>query len=225
MSTYEAISAKHDEVAREIVDAAIKVHRTLGPGLLESVYEQCLQHELTNRGRTALRQVPVPVIYDGIAIETVNVSRLGIEVLRVPDRILSQHTIYQGESNEEGGWGYWGFNSAGEDVGVQVYEGEIDVDASRRNSAVTTVFALGAALRDLRPGAYVVKVRDASPSAGQRGDRDNDSVASSYRWILYTDMALQSFSGASGPHTLPDGSAPRLPSCKRCSMRSRSSTS
>lgn len=135
---------------------------------------------------------------DGIAIETVNVSRLGVEVLRVPDRILSQYALYEGESNEEGGWGYWGFNSAGEDVGVQVYEGEIDVDTSRRNSAVTTVFALGAALRELRPGAYVVKVHDASPSAGQRGDRDNSSVASSYRWILYTDMALQSFSGATG---------------------------
>ena len=135
---------------------------------------------------------------DGIAIETVNVSRLGVEVLRVPDRILSQYVLDQGENNEEGGWGYWGFNSAGENVGVRVYEGEIDVDSTRRNSAVTTVFALGAAVGELRPGAYVVKVRDASPGAGQRGGRHNDSVASSYRWILYTDMALQSFSGASG---------------------------
>jgi hypothetical protein len=135
---------------------------------------------------------------DGIAIETVNVSRLHIEVLRVHDRILSQYAIEEGERNEEGGWNYWGFSSAAEDVGVQVYEGEIDVDTGRRNSAVTTVFALGAALNELRPGAYVVKVRDASPGAGQNGDNDNDSVASDYRWILYTDMALQSFSGATG---------------------------
>ena len=55
---------------------------------------------------------------DGIAIETVNVSRLEVEVLRVPDRILSQHQLEPGEINEEGGWGYWSFNSAGEDVGV-----------------------------------------------------------------------------------------------------------
>lgn len=136
---------------------------------------------------------------DGIAIETVNVSKLEIEVLRVPDRILSQYQLEQGETNEEGGWGYWSFNGAAENVGVQVYEGEIDVDVgNRRNTAITTVFALGAALRELRPGAYVVKVRDASPSAGQRGDTENDSRASSYRWILYTDMALQSFSGATG---------------------------
>ncbi|MBN8608749.1 MAG: alpha-2-macroglobulin family protein [Caulobacterales bacterium] len=135
---------------------------------------------------------------DGIAIETVNVSRIGVEVLRVPDRILSQYSVENSGQNEEGGWDYWSFNSAGEEVGVQVYEGEIDVDTSRRNSAVTTVFALGAALRELRPGAYVIKVRDASPSAGQRGDSENDSVASAYRWILYTDMALQSFSGTTG---------------------------
>ena len=136
---------------------------------------------------------------DGIAIETVNVSRLEVEVLRVPDRILSQYSVDPGEVNEEGGWNYWSFNSAGENVGVQVYEGEIDIDVgSRRNTAITTVFALGAALRELRPGAYVVKVRDASPSAGQRGESENESRASSYRWILYTDMALQSFSGATG---------------------------
>ncbi len=136
---------------------------------------------------------------DGIAIETVNVSRLEVEVLRVPDRILSQYQLEQGETNEEGGWDYWSFNSAGENVGVSVYEGTIDIDVgARRNSAITTVFALGAALRELRPGAYVVKVRDASPSAGQRADTENDSRASSYRWILYTDMALQSFSGATG---------------------------
>ncbi|MBY0564122.1 MAG: alpha-2-macroglobulin family protein [Hyphomonadaceae bacterium] len=135
---------------------------------------------------------------DGIAIETVNVSRLGVEVLRVPDRILSQHSIEPGEINEEGGWNYWGFDGAAENVGVRVYEGEIDVATGPRNSPVTTVFALGAALRELRPGAYVVKVRDRSPSAGQRDDAENESAASAYRWILYTDMALQSFSGAEG---------------------------
>ncbi|MBL8538332.1 MAG: alpha-2-macroglobulin family protein [Hyphomonadaceae bacterium] len=135
---------------------------------------------------------------DGIAIETVNVSRIAIEVLRVPDRILSQRDITEGEVNEEGGWNYWGFNSAADDVGVQVYEGEVDVAQGPRNSAITTVFALGAALRELRPGAYVVKVKDASPNAGQSANAENESPASAYRWVLYTDMALQSFSGASG---------------------------
>src|SRR5690606_2413151 len=135
---------------------------------------------------------------DGIAIETVNVARIEVEVLRVPDRILSQHQLDEGDTNQEGGWGYWSFNSAGEEVGVSVYKGEIDIDTSVRNSAVTTVFSLAGALREMRPGAYVVKVKDVTPGAGQRGESDYDSPASSYRWILYTDMALQSFSGASG---------------------------
>ncbi|HRE43488.1 MAG TPA: MG2 domain-containing protein, partial [Terricaulis sp.] len=136
---------------------------------------------------------------DGIAFETVNVERLHVEVLRVPDAILSQQDVSPGETNEEGGWGYWSFNYAAADVGVQVYEGEIDINtAGQRNTAQTTVFALGAALREMRPGAYVVKVRDASPGAGQRGENSSDSVASAYRWILYTDLALQSFSGATG---------------------------
>ena len=60
------------------------------------------------------------------AILPPRVARIGVEVLRVPDRILSQHQIEQGETNEEGGWGNWGFNSAGEGFGVQVYEGEVD---------------------------------------------------------------------------------------------------
>ncbi|MEJ0060250.1 MAG: alpha-2-macroglobulin [Terricaulis sp.] len=132
---------------------------------------------------------------DGLAIETVNVSKLEIEVLRVPDRILSQRSINPGEVFEEGGWGGW---ADGEDVGVSVYEGSIDIDTNgRRNSAMTTVFALGAALGEMRPGAYVVKLRDGSPSAGANG-QNTQNPASAYRWIIYTDMALQSFSGATG---------------------------
>jgi len=135
---------------------------------------------------------------DGIAIESVNVSKLEIEVLRVPDRILSQHELQIGETNEEGGWGGWSFDYAGNDVGESVYKGEIDIAiGERRNQAVTTVFALGAALGTSRAGAYVVKVRDGSPGAGASND-SSESRASSYRWILYTDMALQSFSGADG---------------------------
>jgi uncharacterized protein YfaS (alpha-2-macroglobulin family) len=138
---------------------------------------------------------------DGIAIETVNVAKLKIEVLRVPDRIMSQFDIAQTGQNEEGGWGGYDFDNAGADVGVSVYKGTIDVQGvdTHRNSAVTTVFALGAALHDLRPGVYVVKVKDGSPSAGQHGaNSDNETAASAYRWIMYTDMALQSFQGATG---------------------------
>ncbi|MCX7424996.1 MAG: GxxExxY protein [Planctomycetia bacterium] len=58
-----------NEIAREVVDAAYKVHTTLGPGLLESVYEIVLAHELKQRGLAATRQVPVPIQYDSIVFD------------------------------------------------------------------------------------------------------------------------------------------------------------
>ena len=63
------LSKDEERVAAIIVDAAIKVHRTLGPGLLESVYEACLAHELKQRGLTAEAQVPVPIHYGGLILD------------------------------------------------------------------------------------------------------------------------------------------------------------
>jgi len=54
-----------DAIGRVVVDAAIKVHRTLGPGLLESVYEAALALELTQRGHSVERQKALPVVYEG----------------------------------------------------------------------------------------------------------------------------------------------------------------
>ena len=58
-----------DSIAAEIVDAAFKIHKELGPGLLESAYEACLEHELTKRGFTVERQKTQPVHYGGIVID------------------------------------------------------------------------------------------------------------------------------------------------------------
>jgi len=58
-----------NEVSGAIIDAAIKVHSRLGPGLLESVYEKCLAVELTNRGIKCLTQVGVPVVYEGVELD------------------------------------------------------------------------------------------------------------------------------------------------------------
>jgi len=63
------ISAEIEEVARQVVDGALQVHRTFGPGLLESVYEECLVHELWSRGLVCERQKPVPVTYRDHHIE------------------------------------------------------------------------------------------------------------------------------------------------------------
>jgi GxxExxY protein len=56
-------SPEQDRVASQIVDAAFAVHVTLGPGLLESVYEQCLNYELELRGLLVRRQVQQPIVY------------------------------------------------------------------------------------------------------------------------------------------------------------------
>ena len=55
--------------ARAVVDAALAVHRALGPGLLESVYEHCLAHELQERGVDVQRQVTMPVAYRGTHLD------------------------------------------------------------------------------------------------------------------------------------------------------------
>ena len=58
-----------NEVAKQIADAAFRVHTTLGPGLLESVYAGILAYELEQRGLRTVRQQPVPVVYYGTRIE------------------------------------------------------------------------------------------------------------------------------------------------------------
>jgi GxxExxY protein len=56
------------EPTREVIGAAIEVHRALGPGLLESAYDQCLCRELTLRQIPFARQVPLPVEYNGVKV-------------------------------------------------------------------------------------------------------------------------------------------------------------
>jgi GxxExxY protein len=51
--------------ARQSIDAALQVHKALGPGLLESAYEHCLAHEISRRGLSVQRQVALPIVYEG----------------------------------------------------------------------------------------------------------------------------------------------------------------
>ncbi len=58
-----------EETTGRIIDAAMKVHTALGPGLLESAYEACLLFELHRRGLKATQQVELPVVYEGVKID------------------------------------------------------------------------------------------------------------------------------------------------------------
>ena len=60
-----------EEIGRNIVHSAIKVHKALGPGLLESVYQKCLAYELEKVGLTVACEVPMPVRYDEVSCESI----------------------------------------------------------------------------------------------------------------------------------------------------------
>ena len=59
----------HEDLTEKVIGAAIEVHRALGPGLLESAYEECLCRELNLRGLAFQRQVPLPVEYKGVKLD------------------------------------------------------------------------------------------------------------------------------------------------------------
>jgi GxxExxY protein len=86
-----------NQVTEVIVDAAMKVHSALGPGLLESAYEACLVHELRKRGLKAESQVPMPLLYDGKKMDVgyradVLVEDGVIVELKAVDKLLPIHS-------------------------------------------------------------------------------------------------------------------------------------
>ena len=88
---------KENEIGETILGCAIKVHSALGPGLLESTYEVCLIHELSKVGVRANRQVPLPVIYDGVELEAgyrmdLLVADIVVVELKVVEKLLPLHT-------------------------------------------------------------------------------------------------------------------------------------
>jgi GxxExxY protein len=76
----EASPAERDPLTESIIGAAIEVHRSLGPGLLESIYETCLSWELRQRRIRAEQQVPVTVTYKGLRLR--NAYRIDLIVER-----------------------------------------------------------------------------------------------------------------------------------------------
>ena len=86
----------HGQVTETIIGAAIEVHRHLGPGMLELVYEECLCHELSLKGLAYQRQVKVPVTYKAIRLDgayrlDVIVENLVIVELKCVEAVLPVH--------------------------------------------------------------------------------------------------------------------------------------
>src|SRR5262249_10706961 len=87
---------RYKELTEQVLGAAIEVHKSLGPGLMESVYEECLCHELNLRGIRFERQVTVPVAYKGVNLDCGYKLDLLIEntvilELKCADHITSIH--------------------------------------------------------------------------------------------------------------------------------------
>ena len=87
---------KANKLSKEIIGAAIEVHRELGPGLLESAYEECLCHELYLRNVTFERQVLLPLHYKGLDLDCgyrldILVDNLVIVELKTVDEIAEVH--------------------------------------------------------------------------------------------------------------------------------------
>jgi GxxExxY protein len=68
-------------LAAHVVDSAVKVHTALGPGLLESAYQRCLIHELRRRGLKVESEIPIPIQYEGLAIDAGYRADLRVEEL------------------------------------------------------------------------------------------------------------------------------------------------
>jgi len=66
---FAPVSQREETIARQIVNSAYKVHKQLGPGLLERVYEACFCHELKRLGLSFHRQVDIPIVYDGLVFD------------------------------------------------------------------------------------------------------------------------------------------------------------
>ena len=85
-----------DQITAAIVDASMRIHTALGPGLLESVYEACLKHELSKKQYEVRSQVWLPVVYDGMQFDSgykidLLVEDLVIVELKVVERFLDVH--------------------------------------------------------------------------------------------------------------------------------------
>jgi GxxExxY protein len=87
----QAQALELNEISRKIVDSAIQVHKKLGPGLLESVYRECLAYELRKRGLRVEIEVQIPILYDGVPLK----APLRVDVLVEGEVIVELKSIQE----------------------------------------------------------------------------------------------------------------------------------
>jgi alpha-2-macroglobulin len=141
----------------------------------------------------------------GVPVVTVNVERVLLKVIRVPDRMAGQ--LRANELAERQAYP-WSINQLEQQRGAVVWKGEMTT-AGHRNETVTTLFSLRDALPERKPGVYALIAEDAADrkhAATATGDADDESEdIRDYRpravqWVIDSDIGLTSFAGADGLH-------------------------
>ena len=125
----------------------------------------------------------------GLAIETVNVDAVTVEIARVPDRMVARRNPETGTATLEGDYS-WEYEDAATNIREVVWTGDVDIK-SVKNQTVTTVLPIGAQIKDLEPGAFVVTVE-------REHEPDERQIARAWRWIISTDLALTSYRSDDG---------------------------
>ena len=127
-------------LTEQIIGAAIEVHRALGPGLLESAYEECLSHELALRAIPFRRQVPLPLAYKGVKLECgyrvdLLVSDAVVVEIKTVEHLEPVHTAQVLTYLKLGGWSLGlivNFNVPVVTSGIKrVVNGSLEVAAAR----------------------------------------------------------------------------------------------
>ena len=98
--SHEPISAELEKIGREIVDSAYRVHKELGPGLLEAVYEECMVYDLRRKGLRVQDQVFLPIEFNGELL-TRNKLRIDLlvedEVIVENKAVVEMHPLFQSQ--------------------------------------------------------------------------------------------------------------------------------
>jgi hypothetical protein len=141
---------------------------------------------------------------EGVPINTVNVQRVQVTIYRVPDRGLAQFQRGRGGRGEVTAWEVSSIASLN---AAQVWQGMMDVAGGIRNETVTTLFPIQSALRERRPGLYLLAAVDAAQlrdrTARRAGDDDDwynlfESGRMAAQWVIETDIGLSTFRASDG---------------------------
>ncbi|HYM30973.1 MAG TPA: alpha-2-macroglobulin, partial [Candidatus Cybelea sp.] len=128
---------------------------------------------------------------NGLALETINVSKVKLAVTRIGDRNLARSAFGR---NSKGEPYYYNPDSS---VAAPVWTGEMPI-ASVHNERVTTIIPLADVIKTRRPGAYIVTAKKFAESGS--GDDDDDRSGVAVQWVVDTDLALTAMRGADGLH-------------------------